>query len=322
MNATRWTVMAVMALGGTGCASLPKMDASRPIEIDDSPFGARYKQDGKAIDPRDMADRLKKEPAAEGDASRAQALGVLSSLLSVAGGALIGWPLGQALGDEQEPLWPLAGAGAGALGLAIPLAIWADNSMDDAVEAHNRISVAFPARVSSERAWTPGAVPRRRARPAPPKAFGFFFGASKQETAAACQGARLEWSDEEGAARCSGTPTQAMPGATAQLEFVDGRLSAVELVIRPPDDAQGWASALRETEAALTRLYGKPTHRSFVVPDECKAAERFLSCVNDGKVSGGASWSPGDGRSVALSIVGAPPPSTIRVRLTPGPPKT
>jgi hypothetical protein len=162
--------------------------------------------------------------------------------------------------------------------------------------------------------------PRDRAPTSPPGAFGLAFGASKEEIAAACRQSGHEWSEDEDAVRCSGTPSAGMPGASAQLEFADGRLSAVEVVIRPPEEAKGWAAALREAETALVRLYGKPKQRSFVVPDECKAAEQFLGCVAERKVAGSASWSLEDGRSVTLFIAGAPPPSTIRVRVTPGRP--
>ena len=173
----------------------------------------------------------------------------------------------------------------------------------------------------SER-WSVGPSPRIRAAASAPEAIGFMFGASKEEAVAACRRAGLEWSDDGSAARCSGTPTQGIPGASAGLEFPGGRLTAVELVINPPNDAQGWAKSFRGTEAALIRLFGKPDQRSFVVPDECKAPESFLGCVTEGKVPGGASWSLADGRSVALSIAAAPPPSTLRVRLSSGQPKT
>jgi hypothetical protein len=166
--------------------------------------------------------------------------------------------------------------------------------------------------------------PRRAARPPapPPGAAGFVFGELTDEAAATCRGAGHRWSEAAGAAGCSGTPSGEFRGASAQLEFTDGRLSTVALVIEPPEGAAGLAGALRETEVALVRLYGKPGQRSFVIPDECKAAEAFLGCVVDGKVTGSASWSPPDGRSVTLSIAGAPPPATIRVRITakrPGP---
>ncbi|WP_437728247.1 hypothetical protein [Sorangium sp. So ce861] len=160
--------------------------------------------------------------------------------------------------------------------------------------------------------------PRHDARtpPPPPGAAGFVFGELMDEAAATCWGAGLQWSEAEGAARCSGKPSGELPGASAQLEFTDGRLSAVELVIDPAEDAAGLAGALRATEVALVRRFGKPGHRSFVIPDECKAEEAFLGCVIDGRVTGRASWSLPDGRSMTLSIAGAPPPATIRVRIT------
>ncbi|MGK3987327.1 hypothetical protein WME99_30070 [Sorangium sp. So ce136] len=161
----------------------------------------------------------------------------------------------------------------------------------------------------------PGRGVRAPARP--PGAAGFVFGELMDEAAATCWGAGLQWSEAAGAARCSGKPSGELPGASAQLEFTDNRLSAIELVIDPAEGAAGLAGALRETEIALVRLFGKPGQRSFVIPDECKAEEAFLGCVVDGRVTGSASWSLPDGLYMTLSIAGAPPPATIRVRITP-----
>lgn len=47
---------------------------------------------------------------------------VSGNILAVIGGALIGWPLGTAIGGG-DPEWVLAAAGAGVLAIAIPLAI-------------------------------------------------------------------------------------------------------------------------------------------------------------------------------------------------------
>lgn len=47
---------------------------------------------------------------------------VTGNILAAAGGALIGWPLGTAVGGG-DPEWILAGVGAGVLAVAIPLAI-------------------------------------------------------------------------------------------------------------------------------------------------------------------------------------------------------
>jgi hypothetical protein len=161
--------------------------------------------------------------------------------------------------------------------------------------------------------------PRGDARtPAPPPgAAGFVFGELMDEAAATCRGAGLRWSEAAGSAHCSGKPSGELPGASAQLEFTDGHLSAIELAIEPAEGAAGLAGALRETEVALVRLFGKPGQRTFVIPDECKAEEAFLGCVVDGRVTGRASWSFSDGRYMTLSIAGTPSPATIRVRIAP-----
>jgi hypothetical protein len=320
MKAMKWMVVA-LALHGLGCASQRRMDPTRPIKVNGAIFGARYEQDGEAISH--LNEWLEKEPEAASHASRAQALSLIATLVSGVGGMMIGAPLGQELGGERDPMWPLAGVGAGVIALTIPLAIWSVSSMDSAVEAHNRLVIegSGPS-AAPKRAGAPAERVVRVAQPAPLEAFGFVFGATRPATLAACQGAGHTWSEEEdGVARCSGTPTESIAGASAELAFEGERLSAVELVIRPPEDGQAWATSFRDTEGALIRLFGKSAQRSFTVPDECKAPELFLGCVADGRVTGSASWLLDDGRSVVLSIIGSPPPSTLRVRITPGLPK-
>ncbi|WP_437320804.1 hypothetical protein [Sorangium sp. So ce385] len=321
MKAMTWMAVA-LALHGLGCVAAPrKMDPTRPLELHTGFFEARYTQDGEAVSG--VPEWLAKEPEAAPHASRAQTLSLIAGLVSGAGGILIGTPLGQELGGERDPLWPLAGAGAAAIALSIPLAIWSVSSMDSAAEAHNRLIAGGGLQSAPpKRAAAKAERAERVAPPAPVEAFGFAFGATRPTALAACQAAGHTWSEEEdGVARCSGTPTESIAGASAELTFEENRLSAVELVIRPPEDAQGWATSFRATETALIRLFGKSAQRSFVIPDECKAAEQFLGCVADGRVTGSASWSPDDGPSVVLSIIGSPPPSTLRVRLTPGLPK-
>ncbi|WP_437957518.1 hypothetical protein WME76_40405 [Sorangium sp. So ce119] len=155
---------------------------------------------------------------------------------------------------------------------------------------------------------------------APPGAVPFVFGTWNWQAAELCKQEGRKWTENDGRARCSGSTSAGIPGATSQLEFADGRLSAVELVISTPEDAEGWSQTFRDTHAELVRHYGKPAERSFVVPDECKAAEQFMGCVADGRVTASASWSLDDGRSVAMSVAGASS-STIHVRLTAAPPK-
>ena len=149
MRRMKWCVLA-LALNAAGCATNIKyISASGPIDIDTSPGGPRYLQNGEGIDTGFLTDQLQKEPESASNASTARALRIASVLLAGAGGAMVGWPLGQALGNElakssggrrgDEPLWPLAGAGAAAIGLSIPLAVLGIFAMDNAVKDHNRV---------------------------------------------------------------------------------------------------------------------------------------------------------------------------------------
>lgn len=220
IKVTNCMVAVTIALTQVGCAAgLSKMNPSQPIAIDTGFFAARYKQDGNPLAVSDVADQLESNPETASDASRGRTLRVISSIVAGVGGALVGIPVGQAIVGEREPLWALAGAGGAAIAVSIPLAIWSDVSMDSAVEAHNRSVASVPQTAATEGAAAPGPRAQQRAEPAPPGALGFVFGASKEKTAAACEKAGHEWSDAEGAARCSGTVSGQIPGAAAQLEL-------------------------------------------------------------------------------------------------------
>jgi hypothetical protein len=149
MQTMKWCALA-LALNAAGCGIYTKkMSVGSPIDLDSSPGGPRYLQDGAGIDAADMAEQLEKEPEAASDVAAAQAWRVASTVFAAAGGALIGWPLGQALGGERKPLWALAGAGAGAIVVSIPLSALAVYSMDNAVKSHNRALGSTTARAGS-----------------------------------------------------------------------------------------------------------------------------------------------------------------------------
>jgi hypothetical protein len=57
-------------------------------------------------------------------------------LLSIAGGALIGWPIGSAIAGG-DPQWWLAGAGAGLIICSIPLQIGYNKHLFNAVTIYN-----------------------------------------------------------------------------------------------------------------------------------------------------------------------------------------
>ena len=133
-------IVLLAAMNQAACAnpSAPLMHPKRPIEIQRGALGARYQQDGHPIDRADLLWHLNDDAAAAPDAGRYQTLTTLATGLAVVGGGLIGYPLGQKLGGREEPAWPLAYVGAGAVLLTIPLAVWANASLDSAVEAFNQ----------------------------------------------------------------------------------------------------------------------------------------------------------------------------------------
>lgn len=112
--------------------TLVKMDPSRPIERDDG-----YQQQGQPLDPEDMTEKLSKEPEAGPHVSRAKTLSLIAVVLGAAGGALVGWPVGSAIGGDSNPKWGLAAAGGGAILVSIPFATWGASSFNSAVDAHN-----------------------------------------------------------------------------------------------------------------------------------------------------------------------------------------
>jgi hypothetical protein len=129
-------IQAVLTLG---CgASGPKMNAYAPIEKEPVFLGTAYEQGDAVLDRKHMTDTLFREPAARDDVSSYRALSTVAMIAAIAGGALVGWPAGVAIGGEEDPPWILAGIGAGAIVLSIPLGVVADNNLEDAVDAHNR----------------------------------------------------------------------------------------------------------------------------------------------------------------------------------------
>ena len=128
-----------LALTELGCARQAKlmpMSPSEPVEIRDG-----YRQDGQRVAPDSLIRTLRSEPEAAPAVERAQTLATIATLLAGVGGALVGWPLGEA-SSGAKPHWALAGAGGGAIVIGIPLAIWADSSMDAAVASHNDLVAA------------------------------------------------------------------------------------------------------------------------------------------------------------------------------------
>ncbi|MEM9858876.1 MAG: hypothetical protein AAF843_16070 [Bacteroidota bacterium] len=82
--------------------------------------GYVFEQSGKTLKPKKILDLFQTNEAAYDAMKKAKSNYDPAIALSVIGGALIGWPLGTAIGGG-DPEWTLAGIGVGLLVLSIPL---------------------------------------------------------------------------------------------------------------------------------------------------------------------------------------------------------
>jgi hypothetical protein len=121
----------------TACGSAPrKFDPTSPITVRSGTLEDSYEQGGQPLDQADMVDQLGKNPATESDIGTAKTLGTIAMIGAVAGGALVGYPLGQAAAG-QDPLWPLAAVGGGIIVISLPIGMWSSSKVAGAVRTHN-----------------------------------------------------------------------------------------------------------------------------------------------------------------------------------------
>ncbi|MEZ4921380.1 MAG: hypothetical protein R2792_19960 [Saprospiraceae bacterium] len=98
--------------------------------------GYSFTQDGKPLSVKDMLQTLEPNQAAFELMKKAQANNTLASIIGFAGGSLIGWPIGTAIGGGK-PNWKLAGIGAGLVVIGIPISSGANKQALQAVQIYN-----------------------------------------------------------------------------------------------------------------------------------------------------------------------------------------
>jgi len=91
----------------------------------------------QAIDGNRMLELVKSNNEAGRKLESARAPGVISYILSYAGGFCIGWPIGTLIGGG-EPEWGMVGAGAGLVALAIPFSSISVNRTREAINIYNQ----------------------------------------------------------------------------------------------------------------------------------------------------------------------------------------
>ena len=103
--------------------------------------GYKYMQAGNPLSMGALVNTLAPYPQASKLIKQARSNTSLASVIGLAGGALIGFPLGTAAGGGN-PNWALAGIGAGLVAVAIPISLNANKKSKQAVDLYNSSSGA------------------------------------------------------------------------------------------------------------------------------------------------------------------------------------
>jgi len=106
------------------------------IRIQNGFFGNKYYYYEKPIDIKQMSTIMRTNKAAYKEIQSAQTTNAFASILGGAGGFLIGWPLGAAIGGG-EPNWTMAGIGVGLVAIGIPISINVNKKVKKAIQIYN-----------------------------------------------------------------------------------------------------------------------------------------------------------------------------------------
>lgn len=109
---------------------------AQQIEMEKVFGGYKYSQKCNTMTMKDLVNTMKSNQQAFQLIKKAQSNNTLASIIGFAGGGLIGWPIGTALGGGDAN-WALAGIGAGLVAVAIPLSSGVNKNAKAAVELYN-----------------------------------------------------------------------------------------------------------------------------------------------------------------------------------------
>ena len=109
---------------------------AQKIEMEKVFGGYKYTQNGKQMKMGDLVNTMQSNANALEFIKKARTNNTFASILGGAGGALIGFPIGQSIGGGDAN-WTLAGVGAGLIVVAIPISSSANKKAKQAVELYN-----------------------------------------------------------------------------------------------------------------------------------------------------------------------------------------
>lgn len=109
---------------------------AQKIEMEKVFGGYQFKQEGKTLLLKDMQEIMKENKEAFELVQSAKSNQTWALILGTAGGALVGFPIGTAIGGG-DPEWALAGAGAALIVATIPIVKGFNRKTKKAVELYN-----------------------------------------------------------------------------------------------------------------------------------------------------------------------------------------
>lgn len=109
---------------------------AQEIEMEKAFGGWKYSQEGRQLSMNELVNTMKSNQEAYDLIKKAKSNTTLASVFGGLGGALVGWPLGTALGGG-DPNWVLAGVGAGLIVIGIPISVGANKKAKEAVGLYN-----------------------------------------------------------------------------------------------------------------------------------------------------------------------------------------
>lgn len=110
--------------------------ATEPILVKRTFGGYQYHQGEKTLNVNQLASTMKPNEEAFRQIQSAKSAYTMAMISSYAGGFLVGWPLGTAIGGG-EPNWTMAAIGAGLIGVAIPFSQRYNKKAKLAVDIYN-----------------------------------------------------------------------------------------------------------------------------------------------------------------------------------------
>jgi hypothetical protein len=123
--------------------------ATDTISMKKVPGGYQFYQEGQRLNMNQLVNTMKPNKQAYKQIKSAQSTYTMAMILSYAGGFMVGWPIGTAIGGG-EPNWALAGLGAGLIVIAIPVSQGFNTKARQAVDTYNRGLPASARRNKSE----------------------------------------------------------------------------------------------------------------------------------------------------------------------------